>query len=1097
MGIIVAIGLLFAAFMYLGYDWLAGTVRGTGTVQIQKKRTKHNRGNKPTSVEKSALSTEQEKKIGLSVLVAIMVATFIARLVGAGLYRGYDVDVTCFLSWADMIFDSGFGEFYHLDGFTDYPPGYMYVLYVIGGLRSLFGIEQSSLLSLLMTKFPAILCDMAIGFLIYKIASKKMKETGAACVAGIFLITPAVFLDSGIWGQVDSVFTLFVVLMCYFATEKKLPLAYFSFAIGILIKPQTLIFGPVLLFAIIDQVFLDSYRHDSREVFWKKFFYQLGMGLLAIGVLVLLMMPFGFSDALKQYTETVASYPYASVNAYNFWTMIGKNWISQTETFIGISYQIWGMVFIVAAVVFAGVVNFKSKEKDSKYYFVAALLVFSIFCMSVRMHERYAYPAMALLLLAFASRPRKHIFLSYIFVGIGCFFNMTHAMLYYDPNNFDRMAKFPIITGVGMVALLVYIIYVAYSYYIQYDSREEMLSFQTASGTRTGFLSGKSKKNRDANKNTRKNIIKASLTEEKMGKADWITMAVITVVYGIVAFVNLGNMSAPTTSYSFVKEGEVVLDFGQEVQINRIWDYLGNYNNPKYVVSYAQEEDGAYQDAFSQASPWDAGSVFCWNSVETSISGRYVRIAANADVYEDSIIELAFEDAEGNLLLPVNAQEYPNLFDEQDFLDATERYDGSGSYKTGTYFDEIYHARTAYEMIHHLYCYENTHPPLGKILIAAGIKIFGMNPFGWRFMGTLFGVMMLPVFYLFARKLFKKTWLSGGTTVLFAFDFMHFAQTRIATIDVFVTFFIILAYYFMFCYARKSFYDTDLKKTFLPLGLCGIAMGLSWASKWTGIYASFGLCLIFFLIMAQRFREYIYASRHQYGETNGISHQEILKSFYPKFWKTIGFCLIFFVAVPAVIYLLSYIPFDDKSGNGLLKQLWDNQISMFNYHHDLDATHPFSSMWYEWPLMKRPIWYYSGQVNDTLKEGISSFGNPLVWWVGILVFFVILYRAVMMEDSKGRFLVIGFLSQYLPWVFIGRVVFIYHFFPSVPFITLMIGYGMELLTEWKPKLKNWMFVYVGLAVVLFIMFYPVLSGMAVNPEYVEHYLRWFEGWVLI
>lgn len=1094
MGIIIIVALLSAAVMYLGYDWIAGTVRTmpAGAVQSQKKRTKHNRGNKASARERGAVSTEEEKKLAWSLLVIILGVTFIARMIGAGMYKGYEVDMNCFFAWADMVFDNGFGKFYQLDGFTDYPPGYMYVLYAIGGLRSLFGIEQTSLTSQLMTKFPAILCDMAIGVLIYKIACKRMKELGAAVLAGIFLITPAIFLDSAIWGQVDSVFTLFVVLMCYFATEKKLPLAYFAFAIGILIKPQTLIFGPVLLFAIVDQVFLDSFRNDSREVFWKKFFIHLGTGLLAIGLLVLLMVPFGFSDALKQYTDTVTSYPYASVNAYNLWTLFGQNWTDQTETFLAVQYHVWGMIFIALSVVVAAVVNFKTKEKASKYYFVAALLYFSVFCLSVRMHERYAYPALVLMLLAYASRPRKHLFLSYIFLGIGCFFNMAHAMVFYDPQNFSRTAGFPRFTGLIMLILLGYLVYIAYSLYIQYDSREMPESSQVTKGVDwKAIRQGGNKNGKD------KNVIRPSAREERMGKADWIAMAAVTVVYAIVAFVNLGNMSAPTTSYSFVKEGEVVLDFGKEVKIKRIWDYLGNYNNPKYVVSYSNDRDGTFQDAYSEASPWDAGAVFCWNSVETDISAQYVKIAANADVYDDSIIELAFQDEGGNLVQPVNAQEYPNLFDEQEFLDATERYDGSGSYHTGTYFDEIYHARTAYEMIHGLYNYENTHPPLGKFIISLGIRMFGMNPFGWRFMGTLFGVLMLPIIYLFARRLLHKTWLSCAATVLFAFDFMHFAQTRIATIDVFVTLFIMLAYYFMYCYTRKSFYDTDLKKTFIPLGLCGIAMGLSWASKWTGIYSSFGLCLIFFLTMWQRFREYTYAVGYQYSTTEGISHQEIVRTFYSKFWKTIGFCVIFFVAVPAVIYLLAYIPFEDDSKHGLVRQLLDNQSSMFNYHNGLRDPHDFSSMWYEWPIMKRPIWYFSGQVSETLKQGISSFGNPLVWWMGIPVFFFMCYRARMMGDRKAAFLVFGFLSQYLPWVFIKRTLFIYHFFPSVPFIVLMIGYGMKILTDWKPQWRKWMFVYVGLAVALFVMFYPVLSGMAIDPMYVKNFLRWFDSWVLI
>ena len=78
------------------------------------------------------------------------------------------------------------------------------------------------------------------------------------------------------------------------------------------------------------------------------------------------------------------------------------------------------------------------------------------------------------------------------------------------------------------------------------------------------------------------------------------------------------------------------------------------------------------------------------------------------------------------------------------------------------YFDEIYHARTAYEFLHGLPTYENTHPPLGKILISVGIAIFGMNPFGWRIMGTLFGIAMLPFLYLLWKKMTGNTPSSGS-----------------------------------------------------------------------------------------------------------------------------------------------------------------------------------------------------------------------------------------------------------------------------------------------------------------------------------------------
>ena len=85
-----------------------------------------------------------------------------------------------------------------------------------------------------------------------------------------------------------------------------------------------------------------------------------------------------------------------------------------------------------------------------------------------------------------------------------------------------------------------------------------------------------------------------------------------------------------------------------------------------------------------------------------------------------------------------------------------------------------------------------------------------MCPFGWRIIGTIFGILMIPAMYLFGKRFFNKTYLATICCLFFTFDFMHFAQTRIATIDVYVTLFVILMYYFMYKYYAIIFYDTKL-----------------------------------------------------------------------------------------------------------------------------------------------------------------------------------------------------------------------------------------------------------------------------------------------
>ncbi len=1010
------------------------------------------------------------KKIQVCIVFGL---ALVIRFIAGALIKGYETDMNCFQAWAEMVYKDGFAAFYPSEAFTDYPPGYVYILYVVGFIRNLTGISTSSGLAYLLTKMPAILADMGIGYLLYRMARKKTGETGALIIAGIYLFFPAVIMDSTLWGQTDSVFTIFVLLMCWLISEKKLIPAYFVLAIGILIKPQTLIFTPVLLFGIVEQVILNDFK-------WKRFFIHLGSGLCAIGVIILGMVPYGFSYALSQYTETLGSYEYASVNAYNLWTLIGLNWMPQDTVVLGLTCHTWGTIGIIAAVVLSAFFFFKSKDRVSGYYYSAAIVIATVFVFSVRMHERYLYPIMALLLAAYVMRPKKETGLLFLGWGVGLLANMAHVLYFYDPMKFNRTSTPSILTSLWIVGMYFAMMYVSAKFYTKPFKAQEQMPLLAG-------VNGMPKMNF-------KKSVQIEQTEkfEKIGKKDWIVLAIITLVYSVIAFYRLGDMDAPETSYSVVQDGTILLDFGEEKQIDSMWDFLGYQNNPEYILEYSIDGNGTWETYYgSEGANYNGGSVFTWNKTYLGITARYVRLTKAENTYSDSLLELVFTTADGSTIMPENAAAYETLFDEQDL------FTGRATNLNGTYFDEIYHARTAYEMTKDLYCYENTHPPLGKALIAVGVLLFGMNPFGWRVAGVVFGILMLPVIFVFAKRIFKASWATYVTTILFAFDFMHFAQTRIATIDVFVTFFIMLMYYFMYRYIKMSFYDSDLKKTFIPLGLCGITMGFAWAAKWTGFYASAGLAILFFYQMWKRYREYCYASKKVKGSTNGIEHKVIIDRFQPYFWKTIGFCLIFFVAIPVTIYTLSYLPFNDGSDRGLVARMLHSIEVMFSYHSQLVSEHPYSSCWYQWPIMYRPIFYYSGTMTDTLHEGISAFGNPLVWWAGIPAFVFMVYLAAKKKDKIAGFLIVAYFAQYLPWVLVSRTTYIYHYFPSVPFIVLMLVYTMVKIVEKKPKWVKWMFVYTALAVVLFAMFYPVLSGYPVEVGYVKNFLKWFDSWVLI
>lgn len=545
-------------------------------------------------------------------------------------------------------------------------------------------------------------------------------------------------------------------------------------------------------------------------------------------------------------------------------------------------------------------------------------------------------------------------------------------------------------------------------------------------------------------------------------KYDRAAIAFITLIYSLVAFFNLGNTSAPQSGLRI--DGESVqIDLGKSIEISDAAFYLGEDELSESNVlelDFLDENKKSVHNA-----KISSGSVFCWNYTdELNISARYVNIACENTVY---INEFAFFDNYGQITVPVSA---PNsLFDEQNEVPKEQ------SFKNSTYFDEIYHARTAYEFLNGSDVYEWTHPPLGKIFISAGIRLFGMTPFGWRFAGTVFGILMLPAIYLLMKRMLKNTCFSVCGTLAFAFDFMHFTQSRIATIDVFVTFFILLMYLFMYKYYTTDFSVTPLKKTFLPLGACGISFGLACACKWTGIYAGAGTAVIFFMK--------IFELR---SENNPTFAKDTL--------KTLLFCVLFFIVIPLTIYAASYIPYLKCTGEGFYGII-QNQIDMLTYHGKtvVDTEHPYSSPWYLWPIIFRPIWYFSGSVGNKTSD-ISAMGNPAVWWTGIVSFFICLKN--IKSDKNARFLSVAYLAQLLPWIFVTRTTFIYHYFPCVPFIAVMIVFVIHNAARKNAAARKYLYIYTAYAIILFALFYPAISGYPVQGEYIENALRWFPSWQL-
>ena len=987
------------------------------------------------------------------VFILLLLAGVVARYIGTGYYDGFPNDMACFSSWAERMFTEGPAKFYSADTFSDYPPGYMYVLWVLGAVKKLVPMQWQSFYVVLKT--PAIMCDIVTAVLLYRLAEKKLSQSAALMVFVFWLFNPAVFVNSALWGQVDSVFTLLVFICILLVTEKKLIPSFFVFGVSVLVKPQTLFYMPILLYAIAEEAIYPEFNP-------KKLLKYIGFGLLAILEVVVLALPFGLDKVFKQYVDTLSSYQYCSVNAYNMWAAFGLNWKGLTTI-----TSLMGTILIVAIVVAATFMFFRCKSK-SRYFWIAGFICFSTFMLSTKMHDRYGYPAMLLLFAGYLMCPKTSGFAAYLAVSVTQFLNAAHALFFYNAKTYFSSGQHSAATALGWVAVAAYaiVIFATAKLCLANDGLVEPIKEQPKTLE---------------NKKPHVFKIHRSLENYRMTRIDAAILVVLVAVYSGIALFNLGDMKAPQTKI-ILDANSVTARLNAPNGIGKMWLYLGPYhlNKDNTLTVTFTDADGNV----TGETTLESGSVFCWNENTVDVaSAEYVTYSSSSKA---EIFEAGFLDKNGALIEASGSA----CFDEQELVPARK------THKNSTYFDEIYHARTAYEFIHGYNVYEWTHPPLGKVLISLGVRAFGMTPFGWRIAGTLFGILMIPAIYLFAKKMFGKTSVSAFCAVLFTFDFMHFAQTRIATIDVYITFFIILMYAFMLMYYRMSFYDTDFKKTLIPLGLCGISFGLGAASKWTGLYAGAGLAILFFMTLYKRYEEYCYAKSTPDGETDGISHSYIIDAF-PKYAKsTILFCVLMFVIVPLGIYVASYIPYMSCNGTGL-KGVIDNQSGMLRYHKGVTATHSFSSEWYKWPIMYRPIWFYSGKVSDTIKEGISSFGNPLVWWAGIPAFFYVAYIAFVKKERSALFLTIGYLAQLLPWIPVTRVTFIYHYFPCVPFVVMMLGYSANKLLADKKRGVWIMAGYALAAVILFAMFYPVLSGYPVSVDYVKNFLKWSSQWVLV
>ena len=944
------------------------------------------------------------------------------RLVLALVTDGYPYDMSCFVAWGDKLAAEGPAAFYSEGYFADYPPGYLWVLGLVGAIRAALHIAYESKWTYFLLALVPSLCDCGLAWLVYRTAKRSswgVKEHTALVLTAFTAFNPLMLFDTGVWKQIDGAFALPLVL-CFVLLEQRryLPAAVL-YGVALAIKPQALLFGPVLAVCYLAAITLEK---DRLRAFGRCF----GGAALALLPPLLTGLPFFgvvqlIPKLIDKYTGTMSGYPYATINAFNWLAALGGNWKELADpALFGISWQQLGCLNIL--LVTAGLAYFAVRSVRGGWFsplLLAAYYGIGIFTLAHCMHERYMVPGVLLTLLAAAHWNDIRLYAAGVGLSLTGFINL--AAVYSLTGSNDEWltsatsSTVAVLTGLGETVCFVLLIFAVWD--IARHGHTLALP-ETKPETAPPVPAPQPK-----------------WTRREVG-----ALLALTAATAVLSFSYLGSRTAPQDPLDATGTAlseSVTLD-GSAVSL---WVYPGISFGGSMTVT-----DASGSTVFEKELNY--GTCFSWtaNNVQMAAGTQLTVMVENAQLFE-----LAFRDANGRLV-PVTGG--GALFDEQTAVPDTI------SQLNSMYFDEIYHGRTGYEQLHKMPVYETTHPPLGKDLIMVGIALFGMTAFGWRFAGTLFGVLLVPLAWCFVRRLTRKPWAAATAGVLLALDFMRFSQSRLATIDVYGTFFILLGAYCMVWYCQRVLTD-GVNRALLQMALGGAAFGLGCAAKWTGIYAGAGLAVLYLGVLYARW-------------------QQKRPGFRAEFRTAAVGGVLFYVLLPLCLYIGSYLPYWWRDPAFSLSDWWQCQVSMFSYHATLKATHPFESRWYTWLLGLRPVWYYrNGYLPYGMKASIAGMAGPVIWLVGLAALVGLLWHQVSGRGSRqGAGVLILYGTQLIPWMLVTRCTFLYHYFPSSMFCLAALALVLARMKHvaWAKKIAAGLCV---VALVLFVLYYPALSGLPI------------------
>lgn len=1048
--------------------------------------------------------------------------------------EGFQTDVSTYVAWALALTSHGFSSFYSTIGFADYPPGYFYILAAVGHFwQAAFGAHDHSYAVLrMLVKLPAVFADLAVGVLLYALVRKFAGVQWALGAAALYLFNPATIYISASWGQVDSIAGGLALLAIYLLVVDERPStgrivgAWLAFGYSLLIKPQAAILLPLLIaFAFADPL---QRRERIRATAY---------GIVAALLLGLILVepfhpsnPFAaFGWLLQQYAYGSNVYPYNSVNAFNLWAFRGSLWLPDNQTIAGLPQYVWGLILVSAALVLV-VYRYVQQRSNQALLEASAIAAIAFFVLATRMHERYLFNGL-LFTIACIPFARRYLW-SALALTVVLFANLQYSLQYLHAvtggaPGVNSQNLWGVWTHVFALLVMGIFFWLGYTFLGASEVPLKIPSFPKAAedaeyaeqGARHWF-------------DPREGLI------AMRAPLDYVIMGVLGLGNFVLSFIGYWYPADKVfDEIYFARAGEEYL------QNFRIYE---NTHPPlsKLLITFSLMLFGGMPHGHGVGG-WTFlnGIVGHMNNGDNSYGWRFLDVVFGAFVV---------------MLLYVFAKRVTGSTVFATVTALLLSFDGMHFVQSRIATPEGFVVFFATLAVYAFYRFlissqvgERQHvdvPPWGvpagiAVAFLAGQGVASVFRIALHFdmattlvTGCYFGsgIYLLIRYVLFPRYFGNgRRELSfgegsyalrdGAATILYAADGGTIdTRGRITRGAVSQAKSGALVYDedpLTISYRRDGsvdyatpqgtvqYADDEVRDggTTLENGhhsrrwlmLFTVALGLLVSSKWYGVMG-FGVSfLVLFLLWLQ-------------------PH---IRQLRPTLWgNPRGFrldgALATIVFVAATVYAVVWIPdlLRNSPDPGEIHNLNDvvyRQYSMYEYHHNLRATHPYSSQWWEWPIDYVPVAYYyqDHRANITNNNGccvyeITSLPNPIILWFGLLCVPIVGLLAWKERNKAYALLVVTYLMQWLPWILSPRLIFAYHFYVNIPLICLCNAIVLQRLWRWCERRRNLRWIggaavggYVAIAAAAFVFFFPILSAHPITWN-AWHARMWFPTWII-